>query len=174
MQSLTTDERVVLIQGGRDGQYLATGHLVYGLNGVLFAVPFDLNGRAVIGGPVPLIEGVGEAAPTGAMHFSVAANGSLVYVPGGRNVGADRGLVLVTHSGEVVPTAAPDIGLLTLEGDRTVEMLLETDFDLEAPAVSPDGRWLAYQSNESGESEIYVQPGRIPDFPEQCVGKDGL
>jgi Tol biopolymer transport system component len=26
------------------------------------------------------------------------------------------------------------------------------------PEVSPDGRWLAYQSNESGEPEVYVRP----------------
>ena len=26
------------------------------------------------------------------------------------------------------------------------------------PAISPDGRWVAYQSFESGSSEIYVQP----------------
>ena len=40
MQSLETDERIVLIEGGRDARYLLTGHLVYGLNGVLLPRPF--------------------------------------------------------------------------------------------------------------------------------------
>ena len=48
--------------------------------------------------------------------------------------------------------------MLTVEGDRTVEMLLETEFEERSPALSPDGRWIAYQSDESGRSEIYVQP----------------
>jgi hypothetical protein len=33
----------------------------------------------------------------------------------------------------------------------------ETDNEI-FPAFSPDGRWLAYQSNESGTNEVYVRP----------------
>ena len=84
MQSLTTDERVVLIEGGRDARYVETGHLVYALNGVVTATAFDLDAREVIGGPVPLVEGVRDAGVgTGAVQFSVAGNGSLFYVPEG-------------------------------------------------------------------------------------------
>ena len=39
--------------------------------------------------------------------------------------------------------------------------LLAGEFDERAPALSPDGRWLAYQSNESGGEEVYVRP--FPD-----------
>ena len=52
MQSLATDERVVLIEGGRDARYVETGHLVYALNGVVTAMAFDLDARQVLGGPV--------------------------------------------------------------------------------------------------------------------------
>jgi hypothetical protein len=41
--------------------------------------------------------------------------------------------------------------------------LLETDADERTPQVSPDGRWLAYSSNETGRSEIYIRP--YPDGP---------
>ena len=58
MQSVVTKERVVLIEGGRDARYVPTGHLVYGLNSVVLAVPFDLSARQVTGGPVALVEGV--------------------------------------------------------------------------------------------------------------------
>ncbi|MFL5538042.1 MAG: TolB family protein [Longimicrobiaceae bacterium] len=36
--------------------------------------------------------------------------------------------------------------------------LLRSDFNLDHPALSPDGRWLAYMSDETGTSEVYVRP----------------
>ncbi|HWA35846.1 MAG TPA: hypothetical protein VG737_17005 [Cyclobacteriaceae bacterium] len=35
---------------------------------------------------------------------------------------------------------------------------LETEFNESRPAFSPDGRWIAYQSNESGRDEVYIRP----------------
>ena len=79
VEQLATGDRTVLIDGGRDGRYLATGHLVYVLNGVLFAVPFDPQARAVTGGPVSLVEGIRDGqGSSGAAHFSVADTGALV------------------------------------------------------------------------------------------------
>jgi Tol biopolymer transport system component len=49
-----------------------------------------------------------------------------------------------------------DIGMVRLEGDGEPEMLLETSFNEHTPKLSPDDRWLAYVSNESGRDEIYV------------------
>jgi DNA-binding winged helix-turn-helix (wHTH) protein/Tol biopolymer transport system component len=37
------------------------------------------------------------------------------------------------------------------------ELFLQTPFHQRAPTFSPDGRWIAYQSNESGRYQIYVQ-----------------
>jgi Tol biopolymer transport system component len=51
-----------------------------------------------------------------------------------------------------------DLVMLPLAGDRTPRPLLATPFNEAWPALSPDGRWLAYQSDESGESEVYVRP----------------
>ena len=62
VQSLKSSERKTLVSGGSDGRYLPTGHLVYALGGVLFAVPFDLPRLAVTGGPVPIVEGVRRSA----------------------------------------------------------------------------------------------------------------
>ncbi len=50
-----------------------------------------------------------------------------------------------------------DIVVLRL-GDHKVEQFLATPFNEGAAQFSPDGRWLAYVSNESGRFEIYVQP----------------
>jgi serine/threonine-protein kinase len=55
-----------------------------------------------------------------------------------------------------------DLMSATLDGERRVIPLLQTPFDERYGMISPDGRWLAYQSNESGRNEIYVRP--FPDI----------
>jgi Tol biopolymer transport system component len=59
--------------------------------------------------------------------------------------------------GEVRPDTGFDILVLTA-GDRTARPFLRTPFNESTPRLSPDGRWLAYASDESGRQEIYVQP----------------
>ncbi len=51
-------------------------------------------------------------------------------------------------------------------GSDTATALVVTEYDETSPAVSPDGRWLAYVSNESGRYEVYVRP-----FPNTNDGK---
>ena len=58
-------------------------------------------------------------------------------------------------------TGGRDIALAS-EGDTTQRLLVSGPGDEFAPAVSPDGRWFAYASNESGRSEIFV---RLLDDP---------
>jgi serine/threonine-protein kinase len=50
-----------------------------------------------------------------------------------------------------------DIWALSI-GDRKTRALINTAANEMTPEFSPDGRWLAYVSNESGRSEVYVQP----------------
>ena len=42
--------------------------------------------------------------------------------------------------------------------DRSSEPLLATEFNELNADVSPDGHWIAYQSDESGQYEVYVRP----------------
>jgi serine/threonine-protein kinase len=52
-----------------------------------------------------------------------------------------------------------DIGYLDLEeGDGQLVPFLATEFQESEAAFSPDGRWVSYQSNESGRTEVYVRP----------------
>ena len=59
---------------------------------------------------------------------------------------------------ELTPTTGRDLMQLALDGTRRVTPLLQTTFDERNGIVSPDGRWLAYESNSSGRFEIYVRP----------------
>ena len=71
-----------LIEGGADARYLSSGHIVYAVEGRLFAASFELRDLKVTSKPVPVLEGVARGGPTGATQFSVANNGSLAYIPG--------------------------------------------------------------------------------------------
>ncbi|HRZ09161.1 MAG TPA: protein kinase, partial [Gemmatimonadales bacterium] len=52
-------------------------------------------------------------------------------------------------------------------GDSALSPLLAAPgYDQKSPALSPDGRWLAYTSNESGRNEVYVRP-----FPDVDAGR---
>ena len=51
-----------------------------------------------------------------------------------------------------------NIGLLSVEGDRTSQLVLDTGFVERFPAIAPDGRWIAYESSWSS-----------PDFPDRLM-----
>ena len=285
VQSVTTGERRVVIEAGRDARYLPTGHLVYGLNNVILGVPFDLGSREVTGGPVSLIDGVAAAAGSrsGAMQVALSDNGSMVYVPGSGGADDDVSLVWIDRDGnETVITAPPrayatprvspdgtriavdiregedinvwvwdlaretstqltfdegldhfplwtansdrivfhstrddgglywkaadgtgqvellhefsfdvhpyawsadgrlvfdrqtdNIGVLTVDGDQPPEMIFDNESFVSNPAVSPDGRWMAYISGETGQPLVYVQPFPNIDDGKWLVSTDG-
>ena len=263
--SLDTGEQKVVLRGGSFPRYSPTGHLLYGAQGTLWAVGFDLTRLDTTGDPVPVQERVVQKVLGGAMNFSVSEDGSLIYMPQRRRGPRAATLVWVDREGQeeplsteprdytglrispdgqrvaVVPVGewdvliydlvrdvltrltfdeaidnfpvwTPDgerivftstraggqfnlwwkaadgtgeverlttsptmqlpasvsgdgqtlvfssagaVTLLSLEGEREEERLIEavTYFD-----VSPDGRWIAYQSTESGQDEIYAKP----------------
>ena len=285
--TLDTGERSLLVPGGSDPHYAVTGHIIYGVDGTLWAVPFDADRLAVTGDPVPVLTGVHTAA-SGAAYFSFASDGSLVYLPGEARQESDRTLVWVDRQGRETPLdlqdarpyttprlspdgtrlavtvtdenidvwvsdlatgtlrrltsdAAPDayplwtldgervvfasqregpwalfskawdgtgdaerlmvvqdsldlqpsgwspdgallfeyraasatnqdIGILAPDGDGAWTPLLATDDDERAPAISPDGQWIAYFSNRTGDREIYV--ARFPELGgEQLISR---
>ena len=59
-----------------------------------------------------------------------------------------------------------DLGIMTLGATRTTKMLLHSAASEVNAEISPDGRWLAYQSDESGRDEIYLRP-----FPDVDAGR---
>ena len=280
--SLDTGEQHVVVEGGFNARYVSTGHLVFGRQGALWGVPFDLDLLATTGPEEVLVQGIEVNELYGSMALAASGDGSLVYVRGGAagTVGETRTLVWVDREGREEPIAMPprpyfaarlspdgtrvavevrdentdiwvhnlargtqtrltfdpgldrfpvwtpdgehiafssdrtgvglydvfwklavgtgqpelvvtdpdrrldawswtpdgqslllneaglDIGIVTLDGDRTRQPVLEEAFQEGSPEVSPDGRWMAYRSAESGRLEIFVRP-----FPDVDGGK---
>ncbi len=91
-----------------------------------------------------LVEGIiDEGLVTTDDRWIVLRQGSVGQVAGGRNINA-----------------------LRIGSDSAPRPLLATEFDEMAMSVSPDGRWLAYQSDETGRTEVFVRP-----FPDTDAGK---
>jgi Tol biopolymer transport system component/predicted Ser/Thr protein kinase len=66
----------------------------------------------------------------------------------------DGKLLVYEQTGQ---NTAVDLWLVPLSGDRKPVPYLQTPFNEIGARFSPDGRWLAYQSNESGQFQVYVQ-----------------
>jgi len=258
----------ILVRGASHPRFLPTGHIVYVRSGALLAAAFDPSTRAVIGAPVPVIEGLGKTW-SGDADYSISNNGTVVYEadtgvrhggvfvqidrkgnatplptrrgnysefsisPNGRTIasrvfavnddiwtydiasgsplrltfepldeifpqwtadgsriayGTRTGTIFwkssdgsgpreeVTHGEysryptsfsrdghymafvETHPTRRSDIWLLRLDGDRRPEPLIATDADERDARFSPDARWLAYVSDETGRDEVFIRP----------------
>ena len=75
---------------------------------------------------------------------------------------------------QLTPTMGRDLMLLTLDGSHRVTPLLQTPFDELRGVISPDGHWLAYESDSSGQSEIWVRPfPNTSDAPYQISTSGG-
>jgi len=59
---------------------------------------------------------------------------------------------------EVHPSRRRDLWVMPLDGDRRPEPLIATDADEWGARFSPDGRWLAYVSDETGRDEVFIRP----------------
>jgi Tol biopolymer transport system component len=92
----------------------------------------------------------------------------------GNNVTASSwspdGQTLAFH--EFDPGRGRDIWMLNLKEGRKPQPFLQTPFSETSPAFSTDGRWIAYDSDESGRLEIYVRPFPGPGSTTQ-VSTDG-
>jgi eukaryotic-like serine/threonine-protein kinase len=251
---------------GYGAQYLSSGHIVYALDDNVSAVRFNPAKLEVVGGPVPVVEGVSDfdvsdsgtmayilrsgplvpynrrtlvwvdrqgreetvipepgaymnprISPDGTrialsvqvrenadiwtwdlvrasltkMTFEAAAEVSPLWSPDGRriiyyssNPGGKSGVYWKASDGTgteeflaeghfPVSWAADgkslalaewnkeghfDIAVLSMEGDRRLKGLLKEKYSETQPLISPDGRWMAYTSNESGRNQVYVRP----------------
>ncbi len=292
--SLETRKERILIKGSAP-RFFAPGHVIFGREGSLWAIPFDERRLDVTGEAVPVLEGAAFQAQFGQVALTVARNGSLVYLTGDLVRPPARSLVWVNREGheeafnlpaasygwarvspdgasmaidivespghsaiwiydiargtnrkltdgpgmnlcplwtrdqrvvfasgppfslfsqradgigparQLITTrvaggnallaasswspdgrtlvfsyltgpqggesASSDIGVLTMNGNGAWKPLLQTEAAEVAPAISPDGAWIAYSSNRTRRFEIYVE--RFPDLGGQIVSTSG-
>jgi Tol biopolymer transport system component len=72
---------------------------------------------------------------------------------------ADGRFIAYTLAGAAgTPSSTADVWVLPLFGDRKPFPLAQTEFIETSGVFSPDGRWIAYTSNESGQPNVYVRP----------------
>jgi Tol biopolymer transport system component len=67
-----------------------------------------------------------------------------------------------------------DVWILPTGGNRRPAPFLETPFSEAQPEFSPDGRWIAYASNESGRFEVYARPYPGPGGKLQASNDGGF
>ena len=87
---------------------------------------------------------------------SAGGDASTTIIPGGWTPDGATLVFGALRGGNV------DIGTVSMAGDLTAHLLIDDEFITAAPAISPDGRWMAYDSTLSGQTEIYVQ--RFPEL----------
>ena len=91
------------------------------------------------------------------------------------------GKFLAFHETSPRTTTGQDLMILPMEGDEASgwkpgkpTVFLNSPFNEAWPVFSPDGRWLAYTSNESGRNEVYVRPFPGPGGKWQVSAGGGL
>jgi len=144
VQDLETEDRSLLIDGGSDARYLASGHIVFMRSGNLMAVAFDAATLATTTEPIVVIEDVMHAERgsnnllnLGVGQFSVSRSGSLAYATGG-----------------VFPDRLDALAFTGLNGAQ--ERLSVPAANFHWPRVSPDGTRVAYGRGSQGEEQIWV------------------
>jgi serine/threonine-protein kinase len=109
-ESLKTGERRTIVRGGSDARYVPTGHLVYALGNVLYAVAFDVDSLEKKSERSRIIEGIRRpsalAVDPGTANYGFSDGGTLAYIPGGV-ASSMRELVWVNRNGNEEPLNAP-------------------------------------------------------------------
>jgi serine/threonine-protein kinase len=141
VHSLTSGTDKIALMNGADARYLESGHLVYAVGGVLWAVPFDVKRFEVTGEAAAVLNGVrrgGVNTAGGAAHYGVSRTGTLVYLPGP----------------SVLSDARQDIALIDRNG--RIEPLKWPSGAYEAPRISPNGKQIAASSVDGKNATVWI------------------
>ena len=146
-RSMVTGEERVLVNGS-GAHYAASGHLVYALDTELWATPFSPERLELTGAPARVAEGLLTFTRGGAASFTLASDGSMVYVPTSVDVSDGSQLLRwVTREGDSQELISPGF----LQSPRYLQL-------------SPDGRRLALVMGpfDQGSLWVYELDGRPP------------
>ena len=146
VQTLESGSRKVVVEQGAAARYLPGGQLVYATSGTLMAVTFDVNRLEKTGAEAPVIEGVARSADlVGAApaQFVFSQSSSLAYIPGPADPNGSYSMLGVAEMANATQSAR--VQSLNLPGAG-----------YSYPRASPDGKRVAYEIDEKGESSIWT------------------
>jgi serine/threonine-protein kinase len=107
IESIPTDggKRAVVVEGGTTPVWSPTGHLLFGRDGAVWAIPFDPEAAVARGPAVQVIPpGVVGTVRSGGLGFQLSATGTLAFVPADFD---SKRLVSVGRDGSELPLALP-------------------------------------------------------------------
>jgi serine/threonine protein kinase/Tol biopolymer transport system component len=141
---LATGERKRVLTGASFARYAPGGKLIFSRGPSLYAIDFDPDRLTTSGIPVLVVPRVATDPNTGATHFAVAQDGTIIYVNGPPTSGLRR-LVWVDRSGAMQPIdLTPDV--------------------FNDPAISPDGTRAALLVGPIGHGDIWIYDFRQTTF----------
>ena len=141
--------------GGDNGRFVPSGptarggHLTYGRNRTLLAIPFDLGRMAAAGDEVVVVENVSDLGPERFADYTFSNNGLMVYAKGG---GGLVNLAWIRRSGSIErlqgPAQAPRDGAESL-------FSRPQDYGVRA-RLSPDGRHIVVPIRNEARHDLWV------------------
>jgi serine/threonine-protein kinase len=199
-QSLTSNERRVLVERGREVRYVRSGHLTYVDSGTLFAVPFDVHSIRVDGSAVAMETNVHISSEdeTGAAGYDVSDDGILVFAPpAGYGAAGPTRLLLQDQDGTETPlpvdirrfgtaSFSPDdrriathindvegTNIWVLDVDRRAAQRLTTTGRNTYPVWSHDGSTVYFASDRDGDTDIWRRPSDLSGPAEKLLAAEG-
>jgi len=178
--SMKTRQRKPLIESAFYGRFTPTGHLVYAKGHTLYAAPFHLGSMEISGSSVSVVENVRTVPNDGWANFSIADDGTLVYIPEPNRAG--RSLLWVDRIGReerlplsprafTDPRLSPDgrqLAMAVEDSDRqdiwVYDLERETEHRVtfegfnESPIWTPDGSRLTFTSDPAGVRNLFWKP----------------
>ena len=134
---LTSEDRNFGPVWTRDANVIYTSHSYSGTarDFGLRSIPADGSGSATaVSAPQPSLLYANSVSPDAKLAIGIAR------APGGD------------------PRQRTSLWILSLAADAKPQPFLDSQFSKARPQFSPDGRWVAYQSDETGRNEVYVTP----------------
>jgi Tol biopolymer transport system component len=163
------DQDVWLVDVGRDTTTRLT------VDPQLESVPtWSADGAAVIfaaghGAGDILVQPLNGAAPVAVLRHQKVTHLRVNPLLTTLSPSPDRRSVLFTAEGD--PRTRSDLWMADLQPDGRIRPVLQQEFDQSQAVLSPDGRWLAHVSNESGTGEVFVRRFAMePDADRPTIG----
>jgi Tol biopolymer transport system component len=179
--SLGSGDQRILKTGGTKPLYVSSGHLLYSLQGTVYAIGFDPVTFEVRGSPRPVLQDVQFASGSGNSHLALSEQGALVWVPGAWRP-LETELIAISPDGKVEtlvgegrsyesPQLSPNglhLAVTIMSGVGEADIwIYEIDRELWRrltsnggydPLWSPDGRSIVFSSNRNGPFQLFMMP----------------